>query len=54
MNSARGRHSDHFLDVTEYILTDHRWKIPSPQRSPITPIPNEVLSIYRLIGSGLA
>jgi hypothetical protein len=45
MNPPKRKVSDHFLDVTEYILTDHRWKFPSPQRSPNTPIINEVLPL---------
>ena len=41
MNPARrNRRSDYYLDVTEFVLTDHRYKVPSPIRSPVQPYAN--------------
>ena len=43
MNQAkRNRRNDYYLDVTEFVLTDHRIMVPSPRRSPIQPYLNEV------------
>ena len=43
MNQAkRNRRNDYYLDVTEFVLTDHRIMVPSPRRSPGQPYLNEV------------
>ena len=48
--SKRQRRNDYFLDVTEFVLTDHRYRIPSPKRSPLQPHPNEVKLYLCLTG----
>ncbi len=38
----RNRRNDYYLDVAEFVLTDHRFKVPSPRRSPAQTYLNEV------------